>query len=177
MIHRRKGRKLKRTASHRKALLSNLAVSLIKSKKIITTVAKAKELRKVVEKLINKSKKVSNNKDGTPKDTVHQRRLVGKFLKDRAALKTLFDEIGPKVSERQGGYSRILKLGNRYGDSAELAVIELVDYNIERAEQSSEKKSTKSKLTSKKKEKKSDKQDTKTKKKKTVKESKSENNS
>jgi large subunit ribosomal protein L17 len=175
MIHRRKGRKLKRTASHRKALLSNLAVSLIKSKKIITTVAKAKELRIVVEKLINKSKKISNNKEAKPEDIVHQKRIVYKFLKDRSAIKTLFDEIGPKVSERQGGYSRILKLGKRYGDAAELAVIELVDYNVEKSEQSHDKKSSKSKLTSKKKI--SDKQTSKAKKKNEVKEAKSDSNS
>jgi large subunit ribosomal protein L17 len=130
MIHRRKGRKLKRTASHRKALLSNLSVSLIKNKKIKTTLAKAKELRTFIEPMINKSKLayLSSNK---PEFGVHARRQVNLFLNDRGAVKTLFDEIAPKVAERNGGYTRVLKMGRRFGDSAEMALIELVDYNIE----------------------------------------------
>jgi large subunit ribosomal protein L17 len=135
MIHRRKGRKLKRTASHRRALLSNLSVSLIQNKKIRTTVAKAKELRRYIENLITKSKRALQEKEAAPERVVHMRRVVNRFLKDKGAVKTLFDEIAPKAMERPGGYTRVLKLGRRYGDAAELAVIELVDYNIEKTEQ------------------------------------------
>jgi large subunit ribosomal protein L17 len=146
MIHRRKGRKLKRTASHRKSLLSNLSVSLIQHKKIHTTLAKAKELRGYFETLITKSKRALQQKDGSPESIIHMRREVNRFLKDKGAVKTLFDEIAPKVMERPGGYTRVLKLGKRYGDAAELAIIELVDYNIERTEQKgTEKPSTSSK--------------------------------
>jgi large subunit ribosomal protein L17 len=135
MIHRRKGRKLKRTASHRKALLSNLSVSLIKNKKITTTVAKAKELRTFIEPLITKSiRALKTNENGSGKN-VHLRRVVNAFLRDRSAVKTLFDEIAPKVLERHGGYTRVLKIGKRLGDAADLAIIELVDYNLEQTEQ------------------------------------------
>jgi large subunit ribosomal protein L17 len=132
MIHRRKGRKLKRTATHRKALLSNLSASLIKSKKVRTTLAKAKELRIYIEPIINKSKKAYLSKDDNGYN-VHLRREVNRFLNDRGAVKELFDEIAPKVAERNGGYTRVLKMGRRLGDGAELALIELVDYNIEQA--------------------------------------------
>lgn len=138
MIHRRKGRKLKRTASHRKALLANLAISLIKHKKIKTTLAKAKELRTFVESLITKSRKALTG-DGYG---VHLRREVNSYLQDREAVKTLFTEIAPKVSDRPGGYTRVLKMGRRLGDSAEIALIELVDYNIEQAEQKSKEKTS-----------------------------------
>lgn len=131
MIHRNKGRKLTRTASHRKALMSNLSVSLIKNKKIRTTLAKAKELRTYIEPMINKSKKAYLAKDGKPEFGVHLRREINKYLQDKGAVKTLFDEIAPKVSGRNGGYTRVLKMGRRLGDGAELALIELVDYNIE----------------------------------------------
>lgn len=131
MIHRNKGRKLKRTATHRKALLSNLSVSLIMHKKIRTTLAKAKELRMFIEPIINKSKKAHLNKSTKPEYGVHLRREVNKFLRDKGAVKMLFDEIGPKVSGRNGGYTRVLKMGRRLGDGAELALIELVDYNID----------------------------------------------
>ncbi|MCI0450489.1 MAG: 50S ribosomal protein L17 [Chlorobi bacterium] len=130
MIHRRKGRKLKRTASHRKALLSNLSVSLIKNKKIKTTLAKAKELRTFIEPMINKSKLAYLN-NNEPEFGVHARRQINQYLNDRGAVKTLFEEIAPKVAERNGGYTRVLKMGRRLGDSAEMALIELVDYNIE----------------------------------------------
>jgi len=133
MIHRRKGRKLKRTASHRSALLSNLSVSLIKNKKIKTTLAKAKELRLYIEPIINKSKKAHIEKDSKPEYGVHLRREVNKHLKDKSAVKMLFDEIAPKVAERNGGYTRVLKMGRRYGDGAEVALIELVDYNVDQA--------------------------------------------
>lgn len=138
MIHRRKGRKLKRTASHRKALLSNLAISLIKHKKIKTTLAKAKELRTFVESLITKSRKALAGNGYN----VHLRREVNSFLQDREAVKTLFSEIAPKLADRTGGYTRVLKMGRRLGDSAEIALIELVDYNIEQAEQKSKEKSS-----------------------------------
>lgn len=131
MIHRRKGRKLKRTASHKKALLSNLSVALIKNKKIRTTLAKAKELRTYIEPIINKSKKAYLAKDSKPEANVHARRVVNSFLNDRGAVSTLFNEIAPKVVDRNGGYTRVLKLGRRLGDGAELALIELVDYNVE----------------------------------------------
>lgn len=131
MIHRRKGRKLKRTASHRKSLLSNLSVSLIKNKKIRTTLAKAKELRTYIEPIITKSKRAYLSKDGKPEYGIHLRRDVNRFLNDRGAIKTLFDEIAPKVIDRNGGYTRVLKMGRRLGDGAELALIELVDYNLE----------------------------------------------
>jgi large subunit ribosomal protein L17 len=142
MIHRRKGRKLKRTASHRKSLLSNLTVALIKNKKIHTTLAKAKELRVFVEPIINKSKKAHLNKGSKPEYGIHLRREVNRFLNDKGAVKMLFDEIGPKVSERSGGYTRVLKMGRRFGDGAELALIEIVDYNIEQAKTEAAGKST-----------------------------------
>jgi len=129
MIHRRKGRKLKRTASHRKATLSNLSVSLILHKKIKTTLAKAKELRLFIEPLITKSKKALAGKSGKPEQDVHLRREANKFLQDKGAVKILFDEIAVKVGNRPGGYTRVLKMGRRLGDAAEVALIELVDYN------------------------------------------------
>jgi large subunit ribosomal protein L17 len=133
MIHRRKGRKFNRTASHRKAMLSNLSVALIKNKKIRTTLAKAKELRMFIEPIITKSKKSYLVKDDKPEAAVHARRVINSFLNDRGAVKILFDEITPKVLDRNGGYTRVLKMGRRLGDGAELALIELVDYNIEQA--------------------------------------------
>lgn len=119
MRHGKKFNHLGRTTSHRKAMLSNMAVSLIMQKRIKTTVAKAKALRKYVEPLITKAKA----------DTTHNRRTVFSYLQDKEAIKMLFDEIGEKVAERNGGYTRIIKLGTRLGDNAEVAVIELVDYN------------------------------------------------
>jgi large subunit ribosomal protein L17 len=147
MIHRNKGRKLKRTASHRKALISNLSVSLIKNKKIKTTLAKAKELRSWIEPIITKSRKALQTKDAKPEYGVHLRREVNGFLQDKGAVTTLFEEIAPKVINRNGGYTRVLKMGRRLGDGAELALIELVDYNLEqlKAETESTEKDTKSK--------------------------------
>ena len=133
MIHRRKGRKLKRTASHRKALLANLSVALIKNKKIRTTLAKAKELRTYIEPMITKSRKAYASKDEKPEVSVHLRREINSYLQDRTAVKTLFDEIAAKVINRSGGYTRVLKMGRRLGDGAELALIELVDYNLEQS--------------------------------------------
>ena len=117
MRHRKKGRALSRTSSHRKAMLRNMATSLIVHERIRTTVAKAKELRPVVEKLITLGRT----------DDVHSRRQARRMIEDRAALQKLFDEIGPRFRERPGGYTRILKLGTRKGDGAEVAIIELTD--------------------------------------------------
>lgn len=129
MRHFRAGRKLGRTRSHRKATLSALSVSLIHHKRIRTTVAKAKEARMVVEKLITRAKRaVGKETDGAAKN-VHARREVFAFLRDRQAVQTLFNDIAQKVSTRPGGYTRVVKLGQRLGDGAELAVLELVDYN------------------------------------------------
>lgn len=119
MRHGKKFNHLGRTSSHRKAMLSNMATSLIKVKRIKTTVAKAKELRKYVEPLITKAKT----------DSTHNRRIVFSYLQDKEAIKILFDEIGEKVAERNGGYTRIIKLNTRLGDNADVAIIELVDYN------------------------------------------------
>jgi large subunit ribosomal protein L17 len=100
-------------------MLKNMAISLIQYKRIETTLAKAKELRKYVEPLITKSKN----------DSTHSRRTVFSYLQDKEAIKTLFGEIAEKVATRNGGYTRIIKLGTRFGDNAEVALIELVDYN------------------------------------------------
>jgi len=110
---------LGRTSSHRKAMLANMAASLILHKRITTTTAKAKALRTYVEPLITKSKE----------DSTHSRRLVFSYLKDKTAVAELFREISPKVGERPGGYTRILKTGNRLGDNADMCIMELVDYN------------------------------------------------
>ena len=129
MRHGNKGRKLGRTASHRKATLSSLSVAVIRHKKVRTTTAKAKEARMVVEKLITRAKRaVSKEGDGKPKD-VHARREVFAFLRDRDAVSTLFNDIAPKVATRAGGYTRVVKLGQRHGDGAEVAILELVDFN------------------------------------------------
>jgi len=119
MRHGKKFNHLGRTASHRKAMLSNMATSLIKHKRITTTLAKAKELRRFVEPLITKSKS----------DTTHSRRTVFSYLQDKEAVTILFREISEKVANRPGGYTRIIKMENRLGDNAEMAFIELVDYN------------------------------------------------
>jgi len=119
MRHGKRFNHLGRTASHRKAMLSNMAISLIKHKRITTTLAKAKALRQYVEPLITKSKD----------DTTHSRRTVFSYLQDKEAVTILFREISEKVATRPGGYTRIIKLENRLGDNAEMAFIELVDYN------------------------------------------------
>lgn len=119
MRHRVKGRKLGRTASHRKATLIALATSLLKHKRIKTTLAKAKETRSFVEKLITKAKK----------NDVQAQKQVIEFIKDKETVKELFAEIIPKIGDRPGGYTRVIKLGNRLGDAASMALIELVDYN------------------------------------------------
>ena len=134
MRHGKKFNHLSRTSSHRKAMLSNMACSLIQHKRINTTVAKAKALRKFVEPIITKSKL----------DNTHNRRLVFSSLKDKYAVAELFREVAPKVADRPGGYTRIIKLGNRLGDAADMAMIELVDFNevYSLDEKSSKKKST-----------------------------------
>jgi large subunit ribosomal protein L17 len=110
---------LSRTKSHRDALLKNMSISLIKAKRIETTLAKAKALRMYIEPLITKSKD----------DSTHSRRTVFSYLQDKEAMKILFSEIAEKVAERNGGYTRIIKLGQRQGDNAQVAMIELVDFN------------------------------------------------
>ena len=119
MRHGKTVNHLGRTAPHRAAMLANMASSLILHKRINTTLAKAKALRKYVEPLITKSKD----------DTTHSRRTVFSYLKDKEAVTILFREVSGKVADRPGGYTRIIKLGNRQGDNAEMAMIELVDYN------------------------------------------------
>ncbi len=119
MRHGKKFNHLGRTASHRKAMLSNMASSLILHKRISTTVAKAKALRQYVEPLITKSKT----------DSTHSRRIVFSYLQDKETVKVLFDEISEKVNDRSGGYTRIIKTGNRLGDNADMCIMELVDYN------------------------------------------------
>ena len=130
MEHRKKGRKLKRTASHKKALLSNLAISLIKHKRIKTTLAKAKELRTYIEPYITKAKNTLKFKASEAAKGLHLRRVTASMIKDKDAIRILFDEIAKKVENRNGGYTRILKTGFRYGDGASEAIIEFVDYSI-----------------------------------------------
>ncbi len=129
MRHLVSGRKLKRTHSHRRATLAALSVSLIQHKKIRTTMAKAKEARMFVEKLITRAKNAVAKEAGATMKNVHARREVFAFLRDRGAVSTLFNEIAAKVATRPGGYTRVVKLGRRHGDGAELAMIELVDYS------------------------------------------------
>jgi large subunit ribosomal protein L17 len=119
MRHGKKINHLGRTSSHRKAMLSNMASSLILHKRISTTLAKAKALRTFVEPLFTRSKD----------DSTHNRRMVFSYLQNKEAVSELFREISKKISERPGGYTRILKTGNRLGDNADMCIIELVDYN------------------------------------------------
>jgi large subunit ribosomal protein L17 len=119
MRHNKKFNHLSRTASHRSAMLANMAISLIMHKRITTTLAKAKALRKYVEPLITKSKE----------DTTNSRRVVFSNLQDKFAITELFKEISTKVADRPGGYTRIIKLGTRKGDTASMCFIELVDYD------------------------------------------------
>ncbi len=119
MRHNKKFNHLGRKTAHRKAMLANMACSLIIHKRITTTVAKAKALRMYVEPLITKSKK----------DSTHSRRVVFSYLQDKEAVSELFREVSLKIADRPGGYTRILKTGNRLGDNAKMCIIELVDYN------------------------------------------------
>ncbi len=132
MRHNKKFNHLGRTASHRSAMLSNMACSLIKHKRITTTVAKAKALKTFVEPLITKSKE----------DTTNSRRVVFSNLQDKIAVTELFKEISVKIADRPGGYTRIIKTGNRLGDNAEMCFIELVDYNENMAKEKVAKKAT-----------------------------------
>jgi large subunit ribosomal protein L17 len=121
MHHRKKGRKLNRTAAHRRAMLRNMATSLFRHERIETTTAKAKELRPFAERIITLAKR----------GDLHARRLAARKIPDREILGKLFDELGPRFAERPGGYTRILKLGTRRGDAAETALIELVQKGSE----------------------------------------------
>jgi len=121
MRHRNAGRKLNRTASHRSALFSSLACALIKHEQIVTTLPKAKELRRVADRLITLAKK----------GDLHARRLAFSRIRDEAMVAKLFETLGPRYAARPGGYTRVLKAGFRYGDSAPMAVIELVDRDPE----------------------------------------------
>ena len=131
MRHRYAGRKLGRTASHRRALLTNMATSLFEHKRLTTTVEKAKELRSFAEHLITRARNAHRaEKAGTIIGVdVHARRMVGRFIRNKAVLQELFDTIAPLVAERNGGYTRITKIGVRRGDHAAEAVIELVDWS------------------------------------------------
>jgi large subunit ribosomal protein L17 len=129
MRHNKKFNHLGRTASHRNAMLSNMACSLIKHKRITTTLAKAKALKKFVEPLITKSKN----------DTTNSRRVVFSNLQDKVAVTELFKEISVKIADRPGGYTRIIKTGHRLGDNAEMCFIELVDYNENMAKEAAKK--------------------------------------
>ena len=121
MRHRQSGRKLNRTSSHRKSLFKNMAQALLKHEQIVTTLPKAKELKRVVEKLITLGKK----------GNLHSRRLAFNQIRDKDMVSKLFDNLAKRYSDRKGGYTRVLKAGFRYGDSAPMAVIELVDRNPE----------------------------------------------
>ncbi len=136
MRHRVKGRKFNRTASHRAALMNSLATSLLKHKRIKTTEAKAKEARGFVEGIITKARK----------NDLHARRLVMRRIHDKEVINELFNEIIPKIGDRPGGYTRVVKLGNRIGDAAGMAILELVDYNDvinKKVEESKDKKEAK----------------------------------
>jgi large subunit ribosomal protein L17 len=121
MRHRIAGRKLNRTASHRRALFANMSAALIKHEQIVTTLPKAKELRRVADRLITLAKR----------GNLHSRRLAVARVRDEVMVKKLFDILGPRYKERSGGYTRVLRAGYRHGDSAPMAVIELVDRDPE----------------------------------------------
>ncbi|MCE7934326.1 MAG: 50S ribosomal protein L17 [Chlorobi bacterium CHB2] len=132
MRHNVEGRKLKRTASHRRALLRALTVSLLRHKRIRTTEAKAKEARRFAEAIITRAKNAYLAEKAGSATNIHARRVVARDINDAAVLKELFSEIAQKVAERPGGYTRVVKLGQRIGDGARVAILELVDYNTER---------------------------------------------
>ncbi len=140
MRHNKKINHLGRTNTHRQAMLSNMACSLIKHKRIFTTTAKAKALRKFVEPLITKSKE----------DTTHSRRIVFSYLQDKYAVTELFKSISQQIAERPGGYTRIIKTGNRLGDNASMCFIELVDYNENMKKDATAKKTTRTRRSRKK---------------------------
>jgi len=123
MRHRKSGRRLGRNSSHRHAMYRNMAASLLRHETIRTTLPKAKELRRVVEPLIT----LARNADGSVPDAVHRRRLAFSRLRDEVAVGKLFNELGPRYKARPGGYLRILKMGYRAGDSAPMAIVQLLD--------------------------------------------------
>jgi large subunit ribosomal protein L17 len=122
MQHNRAGRKLGRTTSHRLSMFRNQLASLVASERIVTTLSKAKELRPLAERMVTQGKRA----------TIHSRRLVGRWIQSRDLIKKLFDEIAPRFSTRAGGYLRIVKLGPRIGDGAEMAVLEFVDFQLKK---------------------------------------------
>ena len=130
MRHQNSGRKLKRTSSHRKATLAALCTALIVHKRIKTTVAKAKETRMFVEKIITRAKNAVITETAPDKKDISARREVFAALRNKEAVSILFKDVAPKVATRTGGYTRVVKLGRRLGDGAELAVLELVDFNV-----------------------------------------------
>lgn len=152
MRHLKSGKKLNRTASHRKATLQSLASNLIEHKRIKTTTAKAKALRPYVEKLVTKAVHALDNEQNGKLDAgqnidIHTRRIVARELKRKDILQELFDSIAPVVAGRTGGYTRIVKLGTRRGDSAEVALIELVDWSGDQDSSFAKTKTNKSKST------------------------------
>jgi len=138
MRHNKKFNHLGRTASHRNAMLANMAISLITHKRITTTVAKAKALKKYVEPLITKAKD----------DSTNSRRVVFSYLQNKEAIKILFGEVAQKVGDRPGGYTRIIKLGTRQGDAAQVCFIELVDFDEAMAKDAGKKKTRRSRRSS-----------------------------
>jgi large subunit ribosomal protein L17 len=134
MRHNKSYRKLGRTSEHRRALFRNQLRSLITHERIITTLPKAKELRPIAEKMVTLGRRA---------DSLHARRLAARYITDRGLVKRLFDEIGPRFVSRPGGYTRIVKLGPRHGDGAELAVLEFVDYKLPDSKESKESKKEK----------------------------------
>ena len=138
MRHNKKFNHLGRTASHRQAMLANMAISLIMHKRITTTVAKAKALKKYVEPLITKAKE----------DSTNSRRVVFSYLQNKEAIKELFSAVSEKVGDRPGGYTRIIKLGTRQGDAAQVCFIELVDFDPEMAKDTKKKSTRRSRKSS-----------------------------
>ena len=138
MRHNKKFNHLGRTASHRSAMLANMAISLIMHKRITTTVAKAKALKKYVEPLITKAKE----------DSTNSRRVVFSYLQNKEAIKELFSAVSEKVGDRPGGYTRIIKLGTRQGDAAQVCFIELVDFDPEMAKDTKKKSTRRSRKSS-----------------------------
>lgn len=124
---------LSRTSAHRRAMSRNMVTSLFRYERVTTTKAKALEVRKAAEKLITRAKE----------DTVHNRRIAAKFIADEKILNKLFTEIGPRMKDRNGGYTRVLKMGYRQGDAADVVILELVDYKLPEADDTSDSKSTK----------------------------------
>ena len=124
---------LSRTTAHRRAMSRNMVTSLFRYERVTTTKAKALEVRKAAEKLITRAKE----------DTVHNRRIAAKFIADEKILNKLFTEIGPRMKDRNGGYTRVLKMGYRQGDAADVVILELVDYKLPESSDTADKKSTK----------------------------------